>query len=354
MAKSDKILFDFLNRMDNKKEYKKDCKLYPYIDSYLPAVKRIIVIGDIHSDYDVMIKSLLLANIINDKDEWIAVPKDTIVVQVGDQLDGCRPTNKSMKCATDPKATFKDEANDLKIMKYLTELDTKARSEGGRVISLIGNHEIMNVEGNFMYVSYKDLKQFEGYRDSNSGIVYKDAIEGRKTAFRTGGEIAKFMACTRISCVVIGSNLFAHAGILPDLIEKFKITSVTDLDKINILVRKWLLGQITHNITDIINSSKVSPFWTRIFGNITPKTNDYNCVTHLEPVLKTLKIGNVIVGHTPQFYTHKEGINSTCDDKLWRVDIGLSKAFHPFDTIKTRKEIQVLEILNDNQFNIIK
>ena len=53
--------------------------------SILMPVKRIIAIGDLHGDYKATIISLQKANVINSKNEWIG--GDTIVVQLGDQLD---------------------------------------------------------------------------------------------------------------------------------------------------------------------------------------------------------------------------------------------------------------------------
>mgnify|MGYP007020041389 CR=1 FL=1 len=40
-------------------------------------------------------------------------------------------------------------------------------------------------------------------------------------------------------------------------------------------------------------------------------------------------INGFIMGHTPQ-YMNMRGINSSCDGRLWRVDVGASKAFGPF------------------------
>lgn len=59
-----------------------------------------------------------------------------------------------------------------------------------------------------------------------------------------------------------------------------------------------------------------------------------NC-NEVEEVLKTLNIGSMVVGHTVQ-----QNINSKCDSKLWRVDIGLSSIFD-------KHNMSVLEILDD-------
>ena len=66
----------------------------------------------------------------------------------------------------------------------------------------------------------------------------------------------------------------------------------------------------------------------------------------------------MIIGHTPQLTS---GINSKCDDRLWFVDYGSSKAFDVADInvslnnqrSETRNS-QVLEILNDTQVRVLK
>jgi hypothetical protein len=343
------------------KEFKKDCKGYEIVPTILPKANRIIVVGDTHGDYNMTIKSLRMGKIINKNLEWIAEP-DTIVIQVGDQIDRCRPFKYD---CDDQRGTFEDEASDIKIMKFMTELDKQAQAHQCRVISLLGNHEIMNSQGNMTYVSYLGRKEFNDYKDPKTNEIIENGTDARIHAFKPGNEYANFMACTRISCVIIGSNIFVHAAIIPKLIQKYKIKTLQGLEGINTLVRKWLLGQINADlISDVLNSETVSPFWPRILGYIEPNQNKDNemCQEFLNPILKTLNLGNIIVGHTPQFYAHSEGINSTCDNKLWRVDIGASKAFHPFDKITQlnpeliteERRIQVLEILNDTEFNIIK
>lgn len=338
-----------------KKNFTLDCLNYDYIPTSLPKAKRIIAIGDIHGDLLLAKKLLMLAKVIDDDFNWIAEPKETIVVQVGDQIDRCRPYKK--KC-DDPEATIDDENSDVKILQLFTLLHQKAKKYGGAVYSLLGNHEIMNVEGNFNYVSYKGIKEFENYIDpENPNIKFKDGTEARKYAFKKGKHYARFLACTRVAALVIGSFIFVHAGITPTLIKKYKLTKKKELPTINELVRRWLLDKlIDSNIDDIISSEKISPFWPRLLGSIPPDVDMKNdiCSKYVEPILSIYDLKGMIIGHTPQIYTNSEGINSTCDKSLWRIDIGASKAFNVFDTIKpVKKKLQVLEILNDSEIKII-
>lgn len=333
------------------------CKDYPELPTIIPAKKRILVMGDIHGDFNVTIETLKLAKVINDNYDWIAEPKDTVVVQIGDQIDRCRPF---LNNCLNEDTTIDDENSDVKILKFFTELHSKALKYGGAVYSLLGNHEIMNVQGKLKYVSKKGIDEFIEYEDSNNEkITFENGIEGRKYAFKPGNELAKFMACTRQTAIIIGSFLFVHAAIIPKLLKKYKIENKNDLSKINKLIRLWLLDILKEQKIDtLLNDHKISPFWPRIFGslphNISMDNDD--CEKHLKPVLDILEIDGMIIGHTPQFYTNKKGINSTCDNKVWRTDHGASKAFDPFGDFYSKKyrKIQILEIIDDKIFNIIK
>ena len=63
-----------------------DCK--KRLETTFKKFKRIIAIGDIHGDFDVFLKTLLLGRIIDKNNNWIA--EDTIVIQLGDQVDSIR------------------------------------------------------------------------------------------------------------------------------------------------------------------------------------------------------------------------------------------------------------------------
>ena len=144
--------------------------------------KRIIVIGDIHGDIRRFKNILIDAKIINNDLEWIANPPETIILQLGDQIDSLN------RLTTENWEVLKDYE-----MIYFTEqLNMIARSKGGYCISLIGNHELMNIIGDFSYVS----------ENSSSDL--------RKNLFKPKGSLALILA-KRPLVFKIGDLLFCHA-----------------------------------------------------------------------------------------------------------------------------------------------
>jgi hypothetical protein len=153
--------------------YSKSCDNLPTI---LPPANRIIAIGDVHGDMKLVLSCLLLSGLIekttknknsievilnNKKNYYCWSGKDTIVVQIGDQNDGCRPNNSdTSSCNGD-----NDIADDIQILNFFTKLHELAKLDKGGVYSLLGNHELMNVEGNFSYTSKKNVDVFKNYID---------------------------------------------------------------------------------------------------------------------------------------------------------------------------------------------
>ena len=148
----------------------------------LPSHKRLIIIGDIHGDIRRFKNILVNAQVINNDLEWIAEPPETIIVQLGDQIDSLN------RAPTQEWEVLKDYE-----MIYFTEnLNLIARAKGGYCISLIGNHELMNIIGDFSYVS----------KNSNSDI--------RQQLFKPKGTLALILA-KRPLIFKIGDLIFCHA-----------------------------------------------------------------------------------------------------------------------------------------------
>jgi hypothetical protein len=352
---------------EDNKIFNKYCSGYKYFPIILPARnddQDIIVIGDLHGDFELTLKTLRIAKVIDTNNKWSG--GDTYVIQVGDQVDNCRPLDKKCDEKDDSiLSSYSGEiAEDVYVLKFLTELNKQANEKGGAVISLLGNHEIMNVNGNMNYVSYNDLEKFKNYKDAdNPNLSFSTGKNARIHAFKPGNEYAKFLACTRLPALIIGSYIFVHAGFIQGFLKEVDIKNRYDLYKISIIIRKWLLGLINkNNVINIIKSKPYSLFWDRVLGGIPPNlnNNDPLCEKHLKNVLQLFDVKSMFIGHTPQSFTHHHGINKTCGNQLWRVDFGGSFGFNKFDNqyndnknIIDYRHAQVLKIRGDNREPVI-
>src|SRR5437868_5534500 len=113
--------FDTKNSVNDfvSKDFVNLCKNYDYIPTIHPKTKRIIVLGDIHGDKKLAIKLLKIAKVISvDEDENITwIGGDTVVVQVGDQIDRCRPHSINSLSGNIFGSIVDNEESDIKIMK---------------------------------------------------------------------------------------------------------------------------------------------------------------------------------------------------------------------------------------------
>lgn len=263
---------------------------------------RIIIIGDVHGDIKRFKQILIDASVINNNFEWTAEPPNTIIVQLGDQID-------SLNRLTTEKW---EVLNDYEMIYFTEHLDNIARVKGGRCISLIGNHELMNVIGDFSYVSPLNQEEI------------------RTSLFKPQGSIALLLA-KRPLVVKIKDLLFCHAKMNIRHLEILKKYD-KDVFYLNTIWENYLKNnkikiedkEILDNI--IIGSKGI--LWNR-------DTNDINETTKL---FNNLKVSYMFLGHTalPQV--------TILDNQIWYCDTGLSRAFGT-------KQYQYIDI-NNNSINV--
>jgi len=271
--------------------------------------KRIVVLGDVHGDYDKLKKVLHHAKLIDKKDNWIGT--DSILVQVGD--------------LTDRGTEFKS------IIDLFIKIRKQAREKGGIVYMLLGNHELNNLQGVYNYISKSDFDDFGGYLNREKAI----SMEGEY-----GELIRKEMNIT----MNVDGNLIVHAG-LPLEFAKMGIDKINDhahkifstVPSFDVLLDEYYNKNKTHPLyTDPLFDSINGPLWTRYFY-IFP--DDVVC-EELDKVLEVTKAKRMIVGHTPQEYGK---ISTRCDNKLIFVDVALSKTignyFGYLEILNNKKEI---------------
>ena len=298
---------------------------------------RIIAIGDIHGDYYIFIELLKLAKVIDNNLNWTG--KDTYVIQLGDTLDGKRPNVTLDK-------EYINLPGEIEITKLILKLDSKAKKHGGRVISILGNHELYpfyfynDDSFNQKYVKNIDLNQYKKLYKVSRFKYYKPGI----------GDGAKLFGTTRPLIIQLGQFIFCHGSLNQKFLElciKNNIRKTTnskfiDISKLNKIVSDWLTGK-TNKIPFFINESdNINPLFNRDLTE--PKTlNKKECIDLVDSVLQYFKNGNYLVmGHS----SHKN-ICTLCNNTVYRTDIAVSRAFG--GTFKSNiKRLQVLEIKQKN------
>ena len=111
-----------------------------------------VAVGDIHGDFDSFVSLLQHCGLTDAQHHWTG--GTATLVQTGDILDrGAKPRE---------------------VLDLLMSLQKQAPKKGGRVVVLLGNHEVMNIMGDLRYVTAENYASFAG----------KNATKLEESAFR--------------------------------------------------------------------------------------------------------------------------------------------------------------------------
>lgn len=263
------------------------------------AAARIVAIGDLHGDFSATKRAFATAGAIDAKGAWVG--GELVVVQTGDQLDR--------------------GDDEREIIEFLQRLEKEASQAGGALIVLNGNHEVMNVMGDFRYVTPGALDAFSNDRPvSPLADRVSPPYRGRAGAFLPGGAGAQIFS-ERPVIVMVGSTVFVHGGVLLSHVDY-------GIDRLNRESKEWMLGHAQRPPEPLLDPE--GPLWTRLYG---PSVLDAEACKVLGETLTRLGAERMVVGHTVQ----DRGMSGACDGQVYRIDVGLSHAYGD-------RAVQVLEI----------
>lgn len=236
---------------------------------------RVVAVGDLHGDLDATIRTLRTAGLIDDEQHWAG--GDTTLVQLGDVLDR---GDSEREC-----------------WALLRKLTAEAPESGGRVVCLLGNHEVMNVLGEAgPFIHARGRSAFGPCR---------------ATAWAPGGPLATEMSACPVVAIV-GDSVFVHATLPVGATHE-------SIEQLNNETRRWLLGA-RRNPPATLLGGQDSPVWDRRLSSPSGVEPHIKACEALQATLDQLGTVRVVVGHTPQRH-----VNSACNGAVWRCDTGMSR-----------------------------
>jgi len=267
--------------------------------------------GDLHSDIGSTRAAFQLAGATNGNDEWIG--GDLTVVQLGDIIGR--------------------SDDEREVLDFIFDVRKKAAAGGGNVRVLLGNHEVMGGRVDFQAVGPNPFPAYEGMvgldlEDPRLRILPVDE-RPRGAALMAGGFYARKPA-ELPTVLKVGDTVYVHGGVVPRWAEY-------GIDKINSEVSQWLMGNTPEPDSSLGVDDGDRVMWTRQFSR---NVDDTDCAV-LDQSLSILGAKRMIVAHT----VHPT-ITPRCGDKVWAIDVGMSRAYGG--------PIEVLEIIDDRDLTVLR
>eukprot|EP01060_Flectonema_neradi_P027826 TRINITY_DN3744_c0_g1_i2.p1 TRINITY_DN3744_c0_g1~~TRINITY_DN3744_c0_g1_i2.p1 ORF type:complete len:315 (+),score=46.66 TRINITY_DN3744_c0_g1_i2:109-945(+) len=231
------------------------------------AEGRLLAIGDLHGDYNKAVEVLTVMGVIDSDKNWIG-GTDT-VVQLGDVTD---------------RGPYSREIIDL-----FEEVKASAKLSGGQVVTLLGNHELMNLMGDLRYVNPQEYKTGDRINEFKPHGKYWNILKDYPVVF------------------LRGSTIFVHAG-FPAAFARLGVNKINEMVHDAISISNW------HS--PVLGGD--GPLWTR---------EEFDCRRVSAAIAAINEVGEhvrrIVVGHTIQ---RNGRITEYCDGQLYAIDVAMSTA----------------------------
>ena len=293
---------------------------------------RIVAVGDLHGDYQAWLQIARAAGLIDAQGHWTG--GKTTLVQLGDVTDR--------------------GPDSLKIVRNLQQLQAEAPRAGGKVVVVLGNHEAMNLLGDYRYTTPAEFAAFvddrsvarreraymanrtqleAAARATNPRVPPSEVREQwlartplgwveHRMAWGPSGELGKW-AARNPAVVRIGDIVFVHGGLSAEY-------SKVPIDEINRRIAAAMAAG-TDGPKSILNDP-LGPLWYRGLVGRDPDAEAARAAAprpapgfsdEVNTVLGNYGAKRLVIAHTPSL----TGIIITNGGKLIRIDTGISRYY---------------------------
>jgi hypothetical protein len=244
-------------------------------------VEKVIALSDVHGQYDILIQLLKSHQVIDQEHKWVFGAGHLMVI--GDNFD------RGDKV--------------LDILWFLFNLQKEAERHGGKVHVLLGNHEMMVLQGDLRYLNRKYLYTSAAFKTPYHRF------------FRKGSVLGDWLAHHKV-LTSINNKLFVHAGV-----------SLTVLDlgytmeELNDLFREKIIRQPEESILKQDDLSLLyldnGPLWYRGYFDSTFAHSNL-----IDTILQRWDQQAVVVGHTSL-----NAISQVNNDKIVGIDCSIKLGY---------------------------
>jgi len=237
---------------------------------------RVVAASDIHGQYDLFIKLLKINDVLDDKSQWNLGNGHLVIT--GDVFD------------RGPQV--------IKALWFLYDLEKQAEQAGGKVHLLLGNHEVMVLNGDLRYLNDKYVQ------------VAKIMQTKYQDLFSKGSVLGNWLR-SRPVLIKVNKILFTHGGFNPKLAQlKMPLDEINRIFKANLVkdemdIARSGIGKYLHRKNGLI--------WYRGYF----RDNELS-KQDISLLLNHFDVTHIVVGHTTQ-----NKIKSVHNGKIIVIDAGM-------------------------------
>lgn len=246
---------------------------------------KLLALSDIEGNFNGLYSILRSHQVMNEQYEWTFGNGHLLLV--GDMMDKGQHV--------------------MGVLWLIYHLEQQAMRYGGKVHFLLGNHELMNVQGNINYVPDKYLRVAQHITGEYNWELAQQRLYGPGTLF---GQWLH----TRNVAEKMGDYLFVHAGISPD-VGQLNIS----IDQLNMLMQENLSQNVffqasaDYCVNTLLGGN--GPVWYRGYAldsSRYPMAHEES----LNAVLEAYGASRMIIGHTPG-----KDVRTSYHDRIVNINI---------------------------------